>query len=271
MLWRETFSPAVFTGLFCREKDVFLALTEDPECEKYIETDDSFFIRSRGGKTEIIARRSGYPILLDGVLSVFNPCRLTGDKVHLFYILMPVRCGKNYLVDDFLISLSRPSKDKGMRHFTSAAVAELIDSGDVHTLTISLGVAADPGRTETVRIIEAAGKIPEGKADGSTDYYRHSLFREVKKDAVLAEFITGIAGNPGIDAFGNEIPVKSLDKIQFAAGPNVRIVEKEGGLIEYVSEVTGILDLSEASVAVAEELAISGDVCAGDRRSRLLR
>ncbi|MBI9102643.1 MAG: DUF342 domain-containing protein [Spirochaetales bacterium] len=263
----EPFIPTC--GVFCQEKEVFMLFPSD--LEEYIKIDHSVFSRSRGGLTELIARESGYLVQENGLVSIYNPCQMTEDKVHLFYLIIPVS-DENQALNlkiDFLKQARQPSKDSGTRLFSQEKIEEKINSGDIHTVTLSIGIPPVYGEAGSLsikvrpekRVTEkSAGKGEEEKDVTSTDHYSFSTYKEVGQDTILAEVFRGSNGSSGLDAFGTEIIVPELKEIHFAVGKNVRQQEREDGITEFIAEITGILDLTETSVGVLEELDVKGDV-----------
>ncbi len=251
-------------GYFCLKNEVFIKLTEDKAGDNdLIEADDTFYVRKRDGAAELIARESGYPVLENGVMTIYSPCKITADKVHLFYIFYPVKSGRDNLKDDFFSALSMPSKEHGVRMYSAEDIFQRVDSGKIHILTISMGIPAVPARKEQLNLKVSGVKKAESTPDGGIDNYSFSIFREVKEGTVLAEKINGIEGQAGIDAYGNEIPVVAWKEIPFSAGKNVRTEEiPEDGRIEYIADITGVLELKATSVSVLEVLHVAGDVCA---------
>ena len=240
---------------------VFLRAEEDAS-GRPIDVDDSFIIRRREGLTELIARENGYPVINNGVLGLYKACRLTPDGVHLFYLLAPAASGRRELVDDFFTALGQPSRERGVRQFTSADILSRIDSGRIHTITISCGIPSVPEKSESLSIRIRPESRPSADNCDNVDFYSCSIYREVKEGDVLAVRTEGHEGRAGVDAFGREIPVGPMRCVSFSAGENVICREKEEGVTEFVSGVDGVLDLKEHSVAVHEELHVSGDVCA---------
>ena len=249
-------------GYFLSKDDVFLELNEGGQDSPFIEVDDTFSTKKQNSTIKIIARKNGYPVVIDGVLSLFEPCHLTEDKIHLYFIVMPVKEGKKKLLETFFASLTQAHKDKGDDAFNKEDIREKIYSGKVHTITISMGTPCTPGRAESLSIKVPEDEKKEGNPGIIADLYSRTTYREIAEGTLIAEKISGIRGEDGIDAFGNVIPAIKWNEIPFTAGENVIMKELDDGKSEFTAAKSGILIMSRNEVKVLEELRITGDVCA---------
>ena len=247
-------------GWFFHKDETFLKFRVNENAPDTLNTDETIFKRRRGDVTELIARKSGYLVNREGKLTIFEPCRITRDKVRLYFLFFPVIYGKELLIDEFFEALDMPTKDRGIRNYSRERIIEIVNTKEICAETISQGIPAKPGRQERLEIKIVSEKKPAKKTDGSIDYYSYSHFKEVEEGMIIAEKITGINGEAGLDAYGNEISVNTNVPVKFSAGENVLIKEIDDSMLQYIAKENGILDLKENTVNVLSELHIGGDV-----------
>ena len=251
-------------GVFCREKDVVFSEREAESGDSPsipIETDHTIFSRSRGTSIEYLAKISGYLIIKDGVISIFEPSRVTPDKVIFFFIFYPVSTGKKDLLETFWIAAHQPCWEPGKQEYTQDMIEKIIDTEEIQTIILSTGILPQYGKSSRLTINVHPDKFSEKVEGDKINFYLYSKYQEIPGDTILAEIEKGCEGVVGVTAFGEQIPVEQPRPINFSAGQNVREETDEQGTTRYISEVTGILNLSEKSVGIMDLLHIKGDVC----------
>ena len=249
-------------GIFLKNKDTFLTYSSKYLPGNYLQTDNTIFIRTKDERREMVAQIEGYLIVKNGIFSIYDPYKLSKNKVHLYYIFCPINFGHDALIKNFFKKASLPSRESSLRSFSSDLIQNSVESNTLDKITISRGSKPEYGTDDTLVI----KKYPESKAkinqDGSIDYHTYSVFLEVKKGTVLAEKTEGQPGISGIDAYGENIHVPVPKRIAFSAGNNVEETKREDTIIVYTAGVTGILELKDSFVSVIEELHIKGNICA---------
>ncbi|MDA3941459.1 MAG: FapA family protein [Spirochaetia bacterium] len=259
---RESRDYPLEPGIFLTNKETFITITNASLSNITLQTDQTILTRTKGSRTELIAQTEGYLIAKNRVFSIYDPYKLSKDKIHLYYIFCPVNYGQKSLNENFFKKASLPSRESAIHIFSNEGISKTINSKTIDVVTLSMGVTPVYGEDDTLTIKKYPDSKPHINDDGSIDHHTYSAFLEVKEGTVLAEKTEGELGIQGIDAFGNNIPVPAVKKIAFKAGNNVHENKTETNLIIYTAGVTGILELTDHSVSVTEELHIRGNICA---------
>ncbi len=127
--------------------------------------------------------------------------------------------------------------------------------------TIMMGQAVSPahnGRLEWARDFFAGGWEVDDKT-GAIDFWAKCESRAVSEGELLVSLHHPIEGIPGLNVFGNEIPVTKPLKVKLRSGKNVTLVEEEGR-ISYQANCAGRVRYADGVVAVDDVYVIKGDV-----------
>lgn len=93
----------------------------------------------------------------------------------------------------------------------------------------------------------------------SIDFWQKLEDRSVSEDDLLVTLHQPIPGEPGLNVFGNDIPVEKPKKIKLRCGKGVRTEEHEGR-VEYFATINGRIRFADGTVAVDDVYAIKGNV-----------
>lgn len=127
-------------------------------------------------------------------------------------------------------------------------------------LKIAEGKAPKATRDSTIKYYfdtdpHKIGKIKEG---GAIDFKDRGEIPHVKDGDLIAKKIPGRAGSPGIDVFGNPIPVEKPKDIKIRYGKGAQLSED---LLRIFATIDGLPHVpSDGRIFVSPELKISGDV-----------
>lgn len=127
-------------------------------------------------------------------------------------------------------------------------------------LLIAEGTAPEAGKEGKITIHfdtspPKAGKVNE---NGTIDFKDRGAIPSVEKGDLLAEKVPCVQGIPGIDVFGNPIPVESIDDPLLLIGSGVSLSDDS---LRVFADVKGQPQLSVGGkVSVLDELKIEGDV-----------
>lgn len=127
-------------------------------------------------------------------------------------------------------------------------------------LEIAQGKAPEATRDATVKYYfdtdpNKIGKIKEG---GAIDFKDRGEIPQVKDGDLIAEKILGRAGSPGIDVFGNPIPVEKPKDIKIRCGKGAELSKD---MVKIVATIDGLPHVpSDGRIFVSPELKMSGDV-----------
>ncbi len=94
---------------------------------------------------------------------------------------------------------------------------------------------------------------------GSIDFWEKLERKSVREEELVAKLHNPIDGEPGLNVFGNEIPVNKPKKIKLRSGKGVRIEEQEDCILFYAT-CNGRLRHAEGSLAVDDVFLVKGNV-----------
>jgi len=126
---------------------------------------------------------------------------------------------------------------------------------------IIMGQAAEPtqdGRVEWARDFFQQGWAVD-EDSGATDFWEKLERASVHEDELLATLHHPVEGEPGLNVFGNEIPVAKPKKIKLRPGKGVRTEEQDHGILFYAT-INGRLRHAEGSLAVDDVFLVKGNV-----------
>ncbi len=180
------------------------------------------------------------------------------------FLLAPVTSGQESLIEAFFDTVFSYNQDeivKTLPKMERKDLVALINSGKIKRKVVRLGVPPVPEKNARLEI--KVGKFQQSQKNGisdKVDYKENSPFIEVEEGTIIVEKSLAKEGKPGINVFGDELPVNQAMDVEFRVGDNILTKEKYG-IIVYIAEITGILDLRDNSARVSEKLHIPGDVC----------
>lgn len=133
---------------------------------------------------------------------------------------------------------------------------------DLTDKVLMMGQAAVPpqdGRLEWSRDYFAAGW--ETDAEGETiDFWAKLDNRAVVADEKLLVMYPAIPGTPGLNVFGNKIPVGKPEKARVRCGKGVRETEDENGVKTFTADIAGRVRFTDNTLAVDDVYIIKGNV-----------
>ncbi len=94
---------------------------------------------------------------------------------------------------------------------------------------------------------------------GNIDFWCKLERRSVKEDECLVRLYHPEEGTPGLNVFGNEIPVTKPSNVKLRSGKNIRLVEGEQ-YNSYHATCNGRVRFSDGTVAIDDVYVISGNV-----------
>jgi uncharacterized protein len=114
------------------------------------------------------------------------------------------------------------------------------------------------GRLEWARDFFAEGWQIDEKS-GAIDFWAKLESRAVHGDELLVSLHPPVEGTPGLNVFGNEIPVTKPNPVKLRAGKNVQTEEKDG-ITLFKSTCAGRVHYSDGTVSVNDVYVIKGNV-----------
>jgi len=126
---------------------------------------------------------------------------------------------------------------------------------------IMMGQAVCPtinGKLEWTRDFFAEGWEVDEET-GAIDFWAKCESRSVKAGELLVCLHHPVEGLPGLNVFGNEIPVTKPTKVKLRSGKNVETSE-ENGIVFYTSTCDGRVRFADGTVAVDDVYNIKGNV-----------
>lgn len=132
---------------------------------------------------------------------------------------------------------------------------------DLVDYAIIMGIEAVPtqdGRLEWARDFFTSGwKIDE--TTGTIDFWQKLEERSVHEGELLVTLHHPIPGEPGLNVFGNDIPVEKPSKVKLRSGKGVRTEETETGLNHYAT-CNGRVRFADGTVSVDDLYVVKGNV-----------
>ena len=98
---QESLDYSIEPGIFLSKKVTFITIDNINLSISNLRTDHTIFSRTKGQKLELIAQADGYLIVRDGVFSIFDPYKLSNNKIELFFIFIPIDYGITSLRENF--------------------------------------------------------------------------------------------------------------------------------------------------------------------------
>jgi len=216
---------------------------------------------------EYIARSTGYLSLKqinDVSIIIRSPIEINTSKILKDLLILPLLHGQDALAEFYCTEVygeyNRISESIKECYFRDDKLIKEMAAGKIlRKKNIKTGLAPVPTIQPNIIFL-----LPEFAPDNSTipqriNYKEKSPFIEVKEGCLIARMQKGRAGVPGLDIFGKDIPVATLNEIVFSCGENIQIDETETH-IEYKASLTGILEYSHRRISVQDLLRIKGNV-----------
>ncbi len=99
---------------------------------------------------------------------------------------------------------------------------------------------------------------PQTQADGKVDYRELGILQMVNANDCIAELVPGTPGTPGIDVYGNEIPVKPPKSVKLPRG-KFTLESPDGKYL--LAEINGqVVYENERSISVSPVFHVKGNV-----------
>ncbi len=214
---------------------------------------DRLTIKETADGYQLIAKVYGYLVINESdAWDIIDPFFASSDRLTLFSRIIPLVYG----YESFMERLDRI--------VTSAAddIKALLTEADLclQNIEIKKGLPPVIGRQGSIKFIISEKYKTADRSIDRMDYRDTGRFREVKEGDILVEIIPTIQSVPGVDVFGNEIPVEKLNEIDFVCGDGV-IKKCETDSVKFIARFDGILKLKDNYVNVNPQLIIDGDVC----------
>ena len=117
------------------------------------------------------------------------------------------------------------------------------------------------GHLDWSRDYFADGWETEGEGDEvAIDYWAKLDNRAVTKGEVLVVAHPAVPGEPGLNVFGNKIPVPKADKVRVRCGKGVLETTDEAGVKTFTAEINGRVRFTDNTLAVDDVYIIKGNV-----------
>ncbi|MFP4522189.1 MAG: DUF342 domain-containing protein [Fibrobacterota bacterium] len=227
---------------------------------------DSVFYRDNSGKITLAARKSGYAAInSEGRFCIFAPLIVSEEGMEMRYLLAPVRYGFEKLIEGYDSFIKKSFSDNTGEEVRDASpcspeeASKKFEKGIMFKEFVKKGRAPFRGKDAVLeRFISNRPENSTGSEE-NIDFHEISPYQEVFEGTLIARKSIPIKSIPGIDVFGNEIPVEKSKDIEFKIGGE--IIEDEGSeYISYFAGISGIIEMREKSAILQEKLHIKGDV-----------
>ena len=97
------------------------------------------------------------------------------------------------------------------------------------------------------------------EATGVIDFWEKLEQRSVREEEMMVKLFHPVDGQPGLNVFGNEIPVTKPAKVKLRCGKGVRTEEVEDGIL-YFATVNGRVRFADGTISVDDVYQIKGNV-----------
>ncbi|MDF3820412.1 FapA family protein [Leptospira sp. 96542] len=137
------------------------------------------------------------------------------------------------------------------------------------TMIVAQGTPAKQGENGWIKFYFPRAQRVVLKDDGSADFRNINKYVHVKEGEKLATLFEGIAGEQGIDVYGNPIYPNPIDRPRLTLGKNIlpktiEDAEKPGRqLKEYYAALSGAVFSTDNSLTVSSELNIESNIGLG--------
>lgn len=215
------------------------------------------------GLTYVASRNaSGYADYIGGTLRVWDPIRVSEDRMSAFLTVHPPS-GQAESLSAPLVE--RLLKERGVLSGVSKEAIEQTlreaTSSGVPILDRLIAQGAPPERGEDGRVEfrfqsqKSSGTLTA--PDGKMDYRERHAVQNVKAGDVIAVRIPPTSGREGVDVLGRAVtPGHGTERMLVPVG-NVSV--SDDGLT-YVAEIDGMVSLVQEKIGVFKEYRIAGDV-----------
>jgi uncharacterized protein (DUF342 family) len=151
-------------------------------------------------------------------------------------------------------------------------------TGKSQDVVILTGKPSTPGKNGSLEmLVDPEPKLPDPEKDGRIDFKTFSYFRTVQKGTPLTKLIPPVAGNVGMDVFGNPLMPEEVAPIRPTLGKNteftvsdpVYIVAGRDGRLVFVDgvpevvetlQITDDVSLKTGNIAFPGSIEVMGDV-----------
>ena len=119
-------------------------------------------------------------------------------------------------------------------------------------------VPSQDGRLEWTRDYFSEGWATDEET-GSVDFWQKMEDRAVHAGDLVVRLLDPVEGEPGLNVYGNEIPVTKPSKVKLRCGKGMRTQDTDEGT-DYYAEVDGRVRFADNTVAVDDVYVIKGNV-----------
>ena len=209
-------------------------------------------------KRVYLATTYGFVVMINKAICVDVPLLINDIKTKAILLLHPNRSGLwpdlENIIDiinlEHLLQTVSIESIKSFLHKLSYGEPRLVK------MMVARGVDPITGiKAYNKLLIDLNQKVGTMREDGSIDYHELDKFIRIKKGQVIGEAVQQVKAIPGLDVFGRDIPVDTIENTNYMFGKNIT---RKGN--EFISEVEGVLLMDLRKVEVSELLYISGDV-----------
>jgi uncharacterized protein (DUF342 family) len=189
--------------------------------------------------------------------------RLSGDKVRVLLDCPdPLQdlAGTVARISEELEALGLPEYPD--EAFISQALQNICRPGQhLRGVTLVMGQAPVPpqhGQLKWSRDYFVEGW--EIAADESIDFWARLDQRSVTAEEKLLVMRPAVAGEPGLNVFGNKIPVDKPQKVRVRCGKGVREIVLDDGLTTFYAEIAGRVRFADNTLSVDDIYLVKGNV-----------
>lgn len=207
--------------------------------------------------------------------------RVTEDERQAWLYLMPKEDGEAYTREELVELLQEQDVTAGINEDNLIAMAKKkVYEREIKVAEYIAPIEGKDGYYEYFFDINGSSKHPKIREDGSVDYQSMNMVNNVKEGAILAKYHPSVAGTPGRDVRGFEIPigvVKDLPPLQgkgllrdpedenvYLAAQEGKVEFKDGKItLNNIHQISGDVDQIIGKVEFYGDVLISGNVEAG--------
>lgn len=125
-------------------------------------------------------------------------------------------------------------------------------------IVIAHGTAPVDGKNGELRLNRPPEPTPLMTEDGTVDHRSRSPFFFVEKEQFIGDLTLPTLGTRGVDVYGKPLEPKPGIKSRVRPSSNIRLDSENDRML--ISEVDGVVRVTQSSIAVETQLTINGDI-----------
>ena len=205
----------------------------------------------------------GYLSVVNGVLSVLPPLRLSEDQMSAWLVALPqLSPGQGPEPADLLSLLAEEEVSHGIDEELIAELCHSFDPGKGGYLLVAQGQEPEDGQDGELVFCHSRQQQPGlERQDGSIDLRELNLVQTVDDGEAIATLTPPTFGVAGFTLMGEELPAAPGEDLKVEGKENVLLEEQdEDGKILFVAQCAGLIRYQDGKISVEPVFQIKGNV-----------